>query len=191
MLAVLLGFLILAEAGAFAGSAVVYVSADAAGLDGLWADVGQFRIDTGLRLPEGFGFRIPVTLAVDLSYGEVNLADFGLFLDYRPLESGPFLSFSLAQLGMFFGRDSPRNVWLCLNEAAVGYTWRFASGWFLEPRVIVRDPTGTFEKEYEEIRDVFPEYSRFRFSLSLGWECPVSDSTRKEGTSEKKGGMKV
>ncbi|AEV30248.1 hypothetical protein SpiGrapes_2487 [Sphaerochaeta pleomorpha str. Grapes] len=170
-------------------SAVPYVSLDGSSIDFLWNDCLQTRIDLGVNFSSGFGISFPLTLLSDTTYSDVTLLDFGLFLNYRPFSDGFFVSVSLFQMGMYFGLDKPAQGNPYLNEVAFGYTWHVSSHLFLEPKLLIRDPSGVFQNEYDIISGVFPDYAPVRFSVSLGWDflaAPVpetggEESMRQEG----------
>ncbi|WP_320129565.1 hypothetical protein [uncultured Sphaerochaeta sp.] len=170
-------------------SNTVFVSADASGLDVLWNDSLQARVDFGFRLSSGFGLRLPFSFFSDTTYNDVSLLELGLFLDYRPFYNGFFISVSLFQMGFYGGLDKPAEPNPTLNEVAFGFTWHFFKDFFVEPRLLIRDPNGVFENEYDSLSNSFPGYSQVRFSISFGWdflaipkpEMRNEDSIRQEG----------
>lgn len=169
--------------------AIPYACLDGSSIDFLWNDCLQARIDLGFRFSSGFGISIPLTLLADTSYSDVMLLDFGLFLNYRPFSDGFFVSVSLFQMGMFFGVDAPAEGNPYLNEVAFGYTWHLTPRLFLEPKLLVRDPSGVFQDEYDSISGMFPDYALVRFSVSMGWDflaAPVPE-TRGEGSIRQEG----
>jgi hypothetical protein len=149
---------------------IPYVSVDASSLDSLWNNCLQTRLDLGLRFSSGFGIRFPFTFISDTSISEVSLLGVGLFLDYRPFYDGFFVSVSLFERGFFFGVDKPTEQDPYLNEVAFGYTWHVFSSLYLEPRILLRDPSGVFQSEYDSISEVFPDFTSVRFSISVGWD---------------------
>jgi hypothetical protein len=165
------------------GKPIFYASFDASSLDSVWNECLQARLDLGLRFSSGFGVRFPLTLLSDTSYSDVTLLDFGLFLDYHPFSDGFFVSVSLIQMGMYFGMDKPAQQNPYLNEVAFGYTWHISQRFFLEPRLLIRDPSGVFQSEYDSISGMFPDYSQVRFSVSLGLDflaVPVPETRGEE-----------
>jgi hypothetical protein len=173
------------------GTMIPYVSLDASSVDSFWNNCLQTRMDLGLRFSSGFGIRFPLTFISDTSISEVSMLGFGLFLDYRPLYDGFFVSVSLLERGLFFGMDKPTEQNLYLNEVAFGYTWHLFSPLFLEPRILLRDPSGVFQSEYDSISGAFPDFSSVRFSISVGWDFLAvpfprmggEESNRQEGES--------
>jgi hypothetical protein len=171
------------------GCQIPFVSADVTAVDALWGDCLQTRIDVGLRIADDFGLRIPLTFVSDTTYAQVSWIDSGLFFDYRPFSDGFFCSVSLFEIGRFFGMDRPDEARSYLNEIAFGFTWHVTNGLYLEPRLLIRDPSGVFEDSYDTVSTMFPDYSMVRFSCSVGWDFPAvpvfgrgdEESCRQEG----------
>ncbi|HKM08080.1 MAG TPA: hypothetical protein VJ869_13960 [Sphaerochaeta sp.] len=143
---------------------------DLRGLDALFLSTLQAEAEVRLNINDEFTLRIPVFLTSDLLYNEVSLWEFGLFLDYHPFHSGLYLSVSLLQMGVFSGFDKPEASILFLNEVAFGYTWHITKTLYLEPRLVITDPSGVFESEYDQVIRTFPDRSKFRIFFLFGWE---------------------
>ena len=143
---------------------------DLRGLDALFMPTLQASAEARLSLNDEFSLRIPLSLTSDLLYNEVRLWQFGLFLDYYPFRGGLYLSVSLLQMGMFRGFDKPDESILYLNEVAFGYTWHISRSVYLEPRLVITDPSGVFGSEYALVKRMFPDRSKFRISLLFGLE---------------------
>ncbi|MDD3903884.1 MAG: hypothetical protein PHO09_09430 [Sphaerochaeta sp.] len=170
--------------------AVAFLGADLCFLDVLYSDTLQARFDLGIRLSPEFSFRAPVNIVSDRVYSNVSLWETGLFLDYHPFESGLFFSVSLVQLALFSGEDRPLESSLYLNEMALGYTYHLWDHWFIEPKLIIRDPSGVFQNEYEQVEQILVEYAQFRFSLTFGWDFLAIPNPRekKEACEGQEGG---
>ena len=143
---------------------------DLRGLDALFLPTLQAEVELRLEINNEFSLRTPVFLTCDLLYQEVELWEFGLFLDYHPFQNGLYLSVSLIQMGIFSGFDKPETSILYLSEVAFGYTWHITKALYLEPRLVIADPSGVFESEYEQVMRTFPDRSKFRIFFLLGWE---------------------
>lgn len=130
----------------------------------------QGSAEVKLRLNDEFALRIPLSLTSDLLYNEVQLWEFGVFLDYHPFKGNLYLSVSLVQMGIFTGFDKPEERILYLNEVGFGYTWHITKRLSFEPRLVICDPSGVFEAEYALVMRTFPDRSKFRLSLLFGWE---------------------
>jgi len=141
---------------------------DTAAIDSIWKENMELRMEAGLRLDSGFGIRVPITWIKKLKNDDVSLFDLGIFLDYHPFDDGVFISLGLAEGAFYFGRDKPQETECFLNEISAGYTWHFTPHWFIEPKLIIRDPSGVFETEYASLKETFAGYSVVRFSLVVG-----------------------
>ncbi len=152
------------------GDIVLGVGLDASMLDAIWTKQLQARMTFNLRLSPGFGLRLPLTFCMNRGDVSVMLFDFGVFLDYHPWGEGPFISVALVQLGMLAGRERPAEPLHFLNEVLLGWTWHVYEGLYIEPALIIRDPSGGFEVEYAAIRELLPGIRPLRFSLTIGWD---------------------
>lgn len=139
-------------------------------LDAIFLPTLQGSAGVKLRLNDEFALRIPLSLTSDLLYNEVQLWEFGVFLDYHPFKGNLYLSVSLVQMGIFTGFDKPEERILYLNEVGFGYTWHITKRLSFEPRLVICDPSGVFEAEYALVMRTFPDRSKFRLSLLFGWE---------------------
>lgn len=151
------------------GKSTLSLAVDLRALDALLPTL-QTKAELRLGLGDEFALRIPLSLTSDLQYNEVRLWESGLFLDYYPFRGGLCLSVSLVQIGIFSGPDKPDAGILYLNEVGFGYTWHITKSLYLEPRLVVCDPSGVFESEYAQVDRTFPDRSKFRISLLFGWE---------------------
>ena len=83
---------------------------DLRGLDALFLPTLQAEVELRLEINNEFSLRTPVFLTCDLLYQEVELWEFGLFLDYHPFQNGLYLSVSLIQMGIFSGLTNRRRA---------------------------------------------------------------------------------
>lgn len=149
---------------------VLGIGVDTSVVDAAWTKHIQARMDFTVGFSPEFGIRIPLTVCANQNRDAVVLFDFGLFLDYHPWGEGPFVSVSLVQIGILAGRDRPMDSVFFLNEVLLGWTWHVYKGLYLEPALVVRDPSGVFEDEYDAVRAQLPGMRPFRFSLTVGWD---------------------
>ncbi len=143
---------------------------DLRALDALFLPTMQAKAEVKMDINAEFSLRLPVSLTSDLIYNDVQLWEFGLFLDYHPWNNGLYLSVSLIQMGLFTGLDKPGVSTLYLNEVAFGYTWHMTQSFYLEPRIVITDPSGVFESEYDLVMRTFPDRTKFRIFFLFGWE---------------------
>lgn len=122
-------------------------------------------MDLRAGLSDRFQVRVPVSATVN---GSSMMLEAGLGLFYYPWSSGPFLGLSLFQAGFTSGCADLDNM-VSLNEVSLGWTFRFGPGLFVEPSLVVRDPSGTFTDEYSSLKGTFPCYTTYRFRLQFGW----------------------
>ncbi len=146
------------------------VALDLRALDALVLPTLQTKAELTMNITSEFSLRVPVSLTKDLLYNDVKLWEVGIFLDYHPFRNGLYLSVSLIQMGMFSSFDKPDTSILYLNEVAFGYTWHITKSLYLEPRLVIADPSGVFESEYALVMRTFPDRSKFRIFFLFGWE---------------------
>ncbi len=152
------------------GGSSLSLGFDLRGLEALFLPTVQAEAEMKLNINPEFSLRLPVFFACDLLYSDIQLWQFGLLLDYHPFRNSLYLSFSLLQVGIFSGFDKPEENVLFLNEVAFGFTWHITKRLYLEPRLVIYDPSGVFESEYELLKRTFPDRSQFRISFLFGWE---------------------
>ena len=143
------------------------VSADIASVQDIFLGKGscQVSIDVRAMVSDEFQLRIPATFTFNRTsfLGEV-----GVMIVYYPWGGGPFLGLSMFQIAMTYNCTDLDNV-VNLNEVIFGWSFEFGPGLFVEPAIVVRDPSGTFSDEYSKIKGTFPCYTTFRGRLSFGW----------------------
>ena len=152
------------------GGSTLSVGLDLRGVEALFLPTLQTTADLKVNINAEFTLRFPLSLTSDLLYNEVKLWEFGLFLDYHPFRNALYLSVSLIQMGVFSGFDKPETNILYLNEVAFGCVWHITKFLYLEPRLIIADPSGVFESEYDLVTCTFPDRSKFRVVFLFGWE---------------------
>ncbi len=149
------------------------VGVDLSVVDAAWTNSMQCRVDITCTIGAGFGLRIPFSASVERDDMRTWLLDTGLFLDYHPWGSGPFIAVSIAQVGIIVGRSRPKNNIQFLNEVILGWTQPIVGGLYVEPALVVRDPSSCFAYEYETVRDLFPSQGALRFSMVVGWAFSI------------------
>ena len=142
-------------------------SADLASAQDVFLGKGSYQVSVDVRamVSDKFQLRIPMSVTVNKTsfLGEVGVA-----LVYFPWERGPFLGLSMFQVGLTQNCTDLDSV-VNLNEVIFGWSFEFGPGLFIEPAIVVRDPSGTFSDEYSKIKGSFPCYTTFRGRLSFGW----------------------
>lgn len=139
----------------------------------------SFNISADLRceISRSFEIRLPINYVWNQSGG---MADLGLNLHYYPFENlGLNIGLSLLQFGFTqpdtlfsnAGTDnsssSLKNTFT-LSEMLIGWRFIFFNGMFLEPSLVIRNPSGTFTDDYNLLKDTFPCYKTFRFKVFTG-----------------------
>ena len=142
-------------------------SADLASAQDIFLGKGSYQISIDVRamVSDEFQLRIPATLSMNKTSF---LVETGVTLVYYPWGKGPFMGLSMFQVGLTRNCTDLENV-VNLNEVVFGWSFEFGPGLFIEPAVVVRDPSGTFSDEYSKIKGTFPCYTTFRGRLSFGW----------------------
>ena len=141
--------------------------ADVASVQDIFLGHGSFQIDLDLRTMVSDEFRIRIPMALTMNQASF-LFESGVALVYYPWHTGPFMGLSVFQFGFSKGSGNLENV-ISLNEVTVGWSFEFGPGLFIEPSIVIRDPSGTFSDEYSRIKGEFPCYTTFRARLLFGW----------------------
>lgn len=152
--------------GAFSAPSIG-LSLDVAAFQDAFLGQGSFQFGGDLRamVSEEFQIRVPLSVAMR---GRSFMFETGMQIVYYPWHSGPFMSLSLFQVGFSSQCENLENL-VNLNEVLVGWTFAFGPGLFVEPCLVVRDPSGTFSDEYSSLKGTFPCYTTFRGRLMVGW----------------------
>ena len=140
---------------------------DVASVQDIFLGHGSFQVDLDLRTMVSEEFQIRIPMAFTMNQASL-FFESGVALAYYPWRTGPFMSLSVFQFGFSGGSSNLENV-VSLNEVSVGWSIEFGPGLFLEPSIIIRDPSGTFSDEYSRIKGEFPCYTTFRARLLFGW----------------------
>jgi len=142
---------------------------DAGAADALWASHVYLHGGLGMALVPGVTVEIPLTLVLDRTSGGEMLFDFSVDLKYHPWRQGPFVGVSLAQMCMFVGAYPPEERTHFLNGISFGYTWYILPRFYVEPALIFRDPSGSFNDSCAYIHGLVPGFGKFRICLQAGW----------------------
>lgn len=148
-------------------SGKVGFSVDLASAQDLFLGKGSYHVAMDIRAMVSDEFQVRIPLACSINKTSL-MGEAGVQLIYYPWEKGPFLGLSMFQIGVTSKCPDLDNV-VNLNEVALGWTFEFGPGLFVEPSIVVRDPSGTFSDEYSRIKGTFPCYTTFRGRLSFGW----------------------
>lgn len=132
----------------------------------------NLSIDTRLKITKTFEVRALLGLVKNSSS---SLTEAGAFLVYYPFESkGFFVGLSLIQLGFVQPQSILSDSSVSLNEVLLGWTINTKSGFYIEPELSIRDPSGAFSDEYSLLKGAFPCYTDFRIHLNAGWKITLN-----------------
>jgi len=143
------------------------VAVDTACVQDIFLGKGSFQVGLDFRMmvSDEFQIRIPVAYTMN---GTSFMIESGVSLVYYPWHSGPFMGLSVFQFGFSHGCAGLENM-VSLNEVVLGWSFGFGPGLFVEPCLVIRDPSGTFSDEYSRLKGEFPCYTTFRGRLAFGW----------------------
>ncbi|MDD4083523.1 MAG: hypothetical protein PHD05_09100 [Sphaerochaetaceae bacterium] len=127
----------------------------------------EFYADVKCNVFDNFALSIPVNFCCDDGAYLMNL---GLNLIYYPWNEGFFVSFTICLFGFEINSNFLEDDLFSLNEITLGWNQKINEHWRAEIQFDVRNPSKTFEEEYEEIRTIFPNYRDLRIRLLIGWE---------------------
>ena len=142
-------------------------SADFASVQDIFLGKGSFQVDMDLRMMVSDEFQIRIPIAFTMNRTSF-MIESGVSLVYYPWHTGPFMGLSVFQFGFSHGSSNLENV-VSLNEVMLGWSFEFGPGLFIEPGIVIRDPSGTFSDEYSRLKGEFPCYTTFRGRLAFGW----------------------
>ena len=142
-------------------------SADTASIQDIFLGKGSFQIGLDFRMmvSDEFQVRIPVAYTMNKTSFMI---ESGVCLVYYPWHTGPFMGLSVFQFGFSHGTEELDNM-VSLNEVMLGWSFEFGPGLFVEPSLVIRDPSGTFSDEYSRLKGEYPCYTTFRGRLAFGW----------------------
>lgn len=142
-------------------------SADLASVQDIFLGQNSYQVSLDFRTMVSDEFQIRIPMALTMNQASF-LFESGVALVYYPWHTGPFMGLSVFQFGFSKGSGNLENV-ISLNEVTVGWSFEFGPGLFVEPSIVIRDPSGTFSDEYSRIKGEFPCYTTFRARLLFGW----------------------
>jgi len=164
--AVLLMLCVVSTASVFCSGRMGF-SADLASIQDIFLGDGSFQLSLDLRMMVSEEFQIRIPFAFTMNEASF-LGESGIVLVYYPWAEGPFMGLSVFQAGFSQGSDILDNM-VNLNEVLIGWSFEFGPGLFVEPCLVIRDPSGTFSDEYSSLKGAFPCYTTFRGRLNIGW----------------------
>jgi len=127
----------------------------------------EYYVDAQFPILEGFCLTVPISLCC---YDSLALGTVGLELAYYPWNKGAFVSFTILELGKELNSNFLEKELFSLNEIKLGWKQEFSNNFQVELQLDVRNPSKTFEDEYEKIRTVFPNYKDLRIRILVGWK---------------------
>ncbi|MCQ2398290.1 MAG: hypothetical protein MJ052_03195 [Sphaerochaetaceae bacterium] len=131
----------------------------------------QIHADARCRIFNTFQLRLPVTAVI--TSGE-RMYDIGLSFAFYPMSHGLFLGMSVVQFGIIRGSTQLEKTFYSLNEVFAGWTFLIGKKdsvkrFYLEPQIVIRDPSGVFSDAYSAIRGELAGYKNFRIRLCAGF----------------------
>jgi len=127
----------------------------------------EFYADAKCNVFDNFALSFPLNLCYD---DGAYLMTSGLNLVYYPWNEGFFVSFTIFLFGFEINSNFLEDDLFSLNEITLGWNQKLSKHCRGEVQFDVRNPSKTFEEEYEEIRTIFPNYRDLRIRLLVGWE---------------------
>lgn len=127
----------------------------------------QANIDFRTAFGGQYELRVPIT---------VDFADSNIFIEggitfvYYPWDKGFYMGLSALQMGYSLKQRISGKALFNLNEVVVGWTLNLPWGFLVEPELVVRNPSGTYDDEYSELLGALGNYGRFRGRLLFGWK---------------------
>ncbi|MCF0261903.1 MAG: hypothetical protein HUK23_03205 [Sphaerochaetaceae bacterium] len=149
---------------------------DLAAVQDLLTGQGSYQLGLDLRATGSDEFQLRVPIACTFN-GFSTFVETGALLVYYPWGNGPFMGLSLFQAGFSSGSGNLPNM-VTLNEVHLGWCFEFGPGLFIEPSLIIRDPSGTFTDEYSSLKGEYPCYTTFRGKLTFGWNFWSKNETQ-------------
>jgi len=136
----------------------------------------QANIDFRASFAESYQIRVPVS--ADITSENVFL-EAGIIFAYYPWNKGFYLGLTAFQFGYSIKERLNDQALFNLNEIIAGWTFELPLGFIVEPQIVVRNPTGSYDTEYSSIKGGFGNYGRFRFRILAGWQYSDGKSANK------------
>ncbi len=133
--------------------------------------------DVRIKLTDSFEAR---TVAGLTKNNSAQLIEIGVFAVYYPfVNRGMFAGLSLFQFGFVKPLSILSKNMVSLNEIILGWTINTKKGFYVEPSITIRDPSGAFSDEYSLLKGAFACYGTFRIHLNAGWKFTFDKETQK------------
>ncbi|MCH3918582.1 MAG: hypothetical protein LKE40_14205 [Spirochaetia bacterium] len=167
---------------AFAESRMAHfsIAADVAYTDPFISKLVYNHVCATVNLDKNFSLRVPLVYAISLDDRDVSLLSSGVQLDYYPFQLPLFISLSMVDVAYLFGIDAPLERLQYLDEVAIGYHWDISDGFFVEPAVVLFDPSGVYADAYEAVTESFGDFPKIRFELHIGFNLFDFPEERKQ-----------
>jgi len=143
---------------------------DLTAFDAIWEKHISIKSSLQVEDPSGISLKVPFNFLIDRSGGKEILFESGVQLMFYPWKKGPFILLSLAQVNAFIGPNRPDETVSYLNEIAFGYSWEFYEPLVIQLSLLYRDPSNSYQREYQYINTLIPTFRKFRFVLDFGWK---------------------
>lgn len=118
----------------------------------------QLSADARFKFEDICEIRIPLTFSVKKSD---MLFDTGIYAICYPYK-GLFFGISIFETGI------TKKQTMILNEIMAGWTFKVKERWFIEPCLVIKDPSGSYSQEYSALKGSFPCYRTYRLRLNVG-----------------------
>ncbi len=137
----------------------------------------NLNMDARIKLTNTFEARSVIGFTKNST---AQMTEIGAHLIYYPFENkGAFAGLSLIQFAFVNPQSILSENSISLNEVLIGWTVNTKSGFFIEPALSIRDPSGAFSDEYSLLKGAFPCYGSFRLHLNAGWKITMNKETVK------------
>lgn len=150
------------------------IGADLGILQDVFIKTGDYQVNADLRASFSDSYELRVPVSVDISSG-VYFAEAGVSFVYYPWQKGFFMGLSAVQIGYSINQRIYDKTLFNLNEVLLGWTLKLPFGFFIEPSLVIRDPSGTYADEYSAILGAWPNYKRFRPRVLAGWKYCIEE----------------
>lgn len=143
---------------------------DAISLDSIFVESKGARIDAYYNLTEDVRLNMLIGFsAINKTEIQLNALELGFSMDYFPFEkASAYLGTSIVRTNILFGFDAPKENLCFVTDVRFGYQIKIKN-FYIEPRITITDLSAFSSGENEILSQNFYQYSRYRFSLFLGY----------------------
>lgn len=124
----------------------------------------QLNADTRFTFDTNYQIRVPLTVSIKQTGYFVDTGIYAVCYPYK----GLFFGVSVFETGFTLKNANSTKKTMVLNEIMAGWKFDIKNGWFVEPTLVIKDPTGTYSNEYAQLKGLFPCYRTYRLRVSVG-----------------------